>query len=75
MSNNAPDYKDNLFFDKAKDSECCVKLEHVKFEQLINGIFYARQKLDRAMTTHNYRVYDHISEAIDSLNVILKQIS
>ena len=73
--NNTPDYNDNLFFDKAKYAECCVKLEHVKFEQLINGIFYAKQRLDRAMATHNYRVYDYVSEAIDSLNTVLKEIS
>lgn len=73
--NNEPDYKNNLFFDNNKDAECCVTLEHVKFEQLINGIFYAKQRLDRAMATHNYRVYDYVSEAIDSLNVILKEIS
>lgn len=73
--NNEPDYKNNLFFDNTKDAECCVKLEQLKFEQLINGIFCAKQRLDRAMATHNYHVYDYVSEAIDILNVILKQIS
>ena len=74
--NNEPDYKDNLFFDNAKDAECCVKLEHMKLEILLNGIFYALEKLNKALSKEkDKQVYLHIEEAQDSLRAVLKQLS
>lgn len=65
MSNNAPDYHDNLFIDSTRA------------DYRYNGIYYAIQRLEMAMLARNfkaYKVYDYMEEAIDSLKAILKKM-
>lgn len=58
--NNEPDYKNNLVIDPAKT------------EIQLNGIFFAIDQLNRAMKAKDYRVYDYVSEAITTLEKLLK---
>lgn len=60
----------------SNNSEYYVKLEHMKLEILLNGIFYALEKLNKALSKEKDRqVYLHIEEAQDSLRAVLKQLS
>lgn len=42
-------------------------------EKQINGLLYALQQLNKAMTMNNSKIFGYIAEAIDCLNEILKK--
>lgn len=44
-------------------------------EKQLNGILYALQKLQKALTVKNPKIYLLISEAMDSLSAVLKNNS
>lgn len=60
MSNNAPDYHDNLVIDPTRT------------DYRYNGIAYAIQKLDQALSTKHHKIYDYIYDAKTTLEHILK---
>lgn len=63
MSNNAPDYHDNLFIDPTKT------------DNRYNGIYYAILKLDQALSTDTRKIYDYVFDAKSALEHILKNNS
>jgi hypothetical protein len=60
MSNNAPDYHDNLVIDPTRT------------DYRYNGIYYAILKLDQAMSTGTNKIFDYIFDAKSALEHVLK---
>ena len=60
---------------KKQENEYFVKLEHVKFEKLLNGIFYALQQLDKGIiANNNKKTLVYMQDASDSLKEVLKEM-
>jgi len=44
-------------------------------EKQLNGLLYALQQLQKAMTMNNHKIFGYIAEAIECLNSVLKNNS